>query len=60
MSTYLLEIGTEELPADLAESVISQLEMNVSNDLNSSKIKFSEINTYESDLEDVFIDLINK
>ncbi len=43
MSTYLLEIGTEELPADLAESVISQLEMNVSNDLNSSKIKFSEI-----------------
>ena len=43
MSTYLLVIGTEELPADLAESVISQLEMNVSNDLNSSKIKFSEI-----------------
>jgi len=43
LSTYLLEIGTEELPADLAESVISQLEMNVSNDLNSSKIKFSEI-----------------
>ncbi len=43
MSTYLLEIGTEELPADLAESVISQLELNVSNDLNSSQIKFSEI-----------------
>ena len=43
MSTYLLEIGTEELPADLAESVISQLELNVNNDLNSSKIKFSEI-----------------
>ncbi|WP_269612673.1 glycine--tRNA ligase subunit beta [Prochlorococcus marinus] len=43
MSTYLLEIGTEELPADLAESVISQLELNVNNDLNSSHIKFSEI-----------------
>ena len=43
MSTYLLEIGTEELPADLAESVISQLELNVNNDLNSSQIKFNEI-----------------
>ncbi len=43
MSTYLLEIGTEELPADLAESVISQLELNVNNDLNFSQIKFSEI-----------------
>ena len=43
MSTYLLEIGTEELPADLAESVISQLELNVNNDLNSAQIKFSEI-----------------
>ncbi len=43
MSTYLLEIGTEELPADLAKSVISQLELNVNNDLNSSQIKFSEI-----------------
>ncbi len=43
MSTYLLEIGTEELPAELAESVISQLELNVNNDLNSSQIKFSEI-----------------
>ncbi len=43
MSTYLLEIGTEELPADLAESVISQLELNVRNDLNSSQIKFCDI-----------------
>ena len=43
MSTYLLEIGTEELPADLAESVISQLELNVNSDLNSSQIKFTEI-----------------
>jgi len=43
LSTYLLEIGTEELPADLAESVISQLELNVNNDLNSSQIKFREI-----------------
>ncbi|WP_269605306.1 glycine--tRNA ligase subunit beta [Prochlorococcus marinus] len=43
MSTYLLEIGTEELPADLAESVIAQLDLNVTNDLNSSQIKFSEI-----------------
>jgi len=43
LSIYLLEIGTEELPADLAESVIFQLELNVKNDLNSSRIKFSEI-----------------
>ena len=43
MSTYLLEIGTEELPADLAESVISQLELSVNNDLNSAQIKFDEI-----------------
>ncbi len=43
MSTYLLEIGTEELPADLAKSVISQLELNVNNDLNSAQIKFNEI-----------------
>ena len=43
MSTYLLEIGTEELPADLAESVISQFELNVNKDLKSSQIKFSEI-----------------
>ncbi len=43
MSTYLLEIGTEELPADFAESVISQLELTVNNNLNSSQIKFSKI-----------------
>ena len=43
MSSYLLEIGTEELPADFAESVISQLEKSVNNDLNSSQVKFSEI-----------------
>ena len=43
MSTYLLEIGTEELPADLAESVISQFELNVNKDLKLSQIKFSEI-----------------
>ncbi len=43
MSNYLLEIGTEELPADLAESVIAQLELNVNNDLSASQIKFSEI-----------------
>ncbi len=43
LSTYLLEIGTEELPADLAESLISQFELNVNKDLNLSQIKFSEI-----------------
>ncbi len=43
MSTYLLEIGTEELPSDMAESVISQLELNVYDDLNSSQIKFRKI-----------------
>ena len=30
------------------------------NILNNNKISFNEINTYESDLKDVFIDLINK
>ena len=30
------------------------------NILNNNKIYFNEINTYESDLEDVFIELINK
>jgi len=30
------------------------------NILNNNKILFNEINTYESDLEDVFIELINK
>ena len=43
MSTYLLEIGTEELPADLAKSVISQFELRVKKDLNSSLVKFNEI-----------------
>ena len=28
--------------------------------LNLNKITFSEINTYESDLEDIFLDLIKK
>ena len=30
------------------------------NILNDNKISFNEINTYESDLEDVFIELIKK
>ena len=30
------------------------------NILNKNQIIFNEINTYESDLKDVFIDLINK
>ena len=30
------------------------------NILNKNQISFNEINTYESDLKDVFIDLINK
>ena len=30
------------------------------NILNTNKISFNEINTYESDLEDVFIDLVKK
>ena len=28
--------------------------------LNKNRIIFNEINTHESDLEDVFVDLINK
>ncbi len=43
MKTFLLEIGTEELPADFAEHVIAQLSGKVCDDLNSTSLKFGEI-----------------
>ena len=38
MSTFLLEIGTEELPADFAQLVIPQLEQAVSRDLKEQRL----------------------
>ena len=43
MSNFLLEIGTEELPADFARLVISQLEQLVRNDLKDSRLDFADI-----------------
>ena len=43
MSTFLLEIGTEELPADFAQSVIPQLEVSVSRDLNAQRLSHGGI-----------------
>ena len=44
MNTFLLEIGTEELPADFARLVVSQLEGIVSTDLAKSLLKYKKIN----------------
>ncbi|QPN66168.1 glycine--tRNA ligase subunit beta [Synechococcus sp. CBW1006] len=43
MSTFLLEIGTEELPADFAQSALSQLEQLVSADLLVSRLSFGRV-----------------
>ena len=43
MSNFLLEIGTEELPAQFASSVITQLEALVTTDLQDSRLGFEEI-----------------
>ena len=43
MSTYLLEIGTEELPANFADSVVNQLKSNIEYELEKNFIKNSEI-----------------
>ncbi|WP_269623057.1 glycine--tRNA ligase subunit beta [Prochlorococcus marinus] len=43
MSNFLLEIGTEELPADFARLVVPQLEELVRNDLQEHRIEFQEI-----------------
>ncbi len=43
MSNFLLEIGTEELPAQFARSVITQLEELVTGDFHDSRLGFEEI-----------------
>ncbi len=43
MSTYLLEIGTEELPAEFADSVVNQLKSLLEFELEKNFIKNSEI-----------------
>ncbi|AAP99875.1 MULTISPECIES: glycine--tRNA ligase subunit beta [Prochlorococcus] len=43
MSNFLLEIGTEELPADFARLAISQLEELVQNDLKQNRIQYELI-----------------
>ncbi len=43
MSDFLLEIGTEELPADFARLVISQLEQLVTNDFQQHRLKYGAI-----------------
>ncbi len=43
MSNFLLEIGTEELPADFARLVTSQLEQLVRNDLKEYRIGFEDV-----------------
>ncbi len=43
MSNFLFEIGTEELPADFARSVLPQLEEMVRCDLDDSRLDHSEI-----------------
>ena len=43
MSTYLLEIGTEELPAKFADSVVNQLKLLVEFELEKNFIKNDEV-----------------
>ena len=43
MSTYLLEIGTEELPANFAASVIDQLNKLVKFEFDKNSIKYKNI-----------------
>jgi len=43
MATFLLEIGTEELPADFAGSALQQLEQRVRRDLAESRISAGSI-----------------
>ena len=43
MSTYLLEIGTEELPAKFADSVVNQLKSLIHFELDKNSIKNDEI-----------------
>ena len=43
VSTFLLEIGTEELPADFARLALPQLEEMVSDDLREARLKYGLI-----------------
>ncbi len=43
MSTFLLEIGTEELPADFARSALSQLEDLVRRDLSEQRLQVGAV-----------------
>ncbi|MFL0735925.1 MAG: glycine--tRNA ligase subunit beta, partial [Prochlorococcus sp.] len=43
MSTFLLEIGTEELPADFARLALPQLEQMVDRDLQSLRLSYGKI-----------------
>ena len=72
--SFILENTITEITSSLAKFNVSlknnQLTVNYDKNLiqlktiieilNINKIKFSEINTYESDLEDIFLDLIKK
>lgn len=46
MSTYLLEVGTEELPYKFIPQAIDQLNNGVRNFLNDNKIKFNNVKVY--------------
>ncbi len=46
MSTYLLEVGTEELPYKFIPQAISQLNSGILNFLNENKVKFEDIKVY--------------
>ena len=45
MSTFLLEIGTEELPADFARLALPQLEQLVRRDLSESRLGYGQVST---------------
>ncbi len=46
MSTFLLEIGTEELPADFSRLVLPQLKSLVLDDLRKARLKHGEISCH--------------
>lgn len=46
MSTYLLEVGTEELPYRFIPQAIEQLNNGFKNFLNDSKVKYTDIKVY--------------
>ena len=45
MSTFLLEIGTEELPADFARLALPQLEQAVKRDLSAARLSYGQVET---------------